>query len=199
MPDLTADDAERVIRDAMSRNDWRTVAAWALTLDKLLDRPPKPGNLLGGALWYAEHGLHVFPLQPGAKVPRKGSAGCHDATTDADTIRAWWRAEPQANVAIATGHAVDVIDFDGALGHASWVASDLTAGAPLLATVSTPRPGGLHAYVPATGEGNAAGRVPGVDFRGRGGYVVAPPSRTPAGDYRFLKPFRPNLESWTND
>ena len=190
------DALERETREAMSRHDWGTVARFAAELDRLEHDRPKLGGLLGAALWYAEQGLHVFPLTPQAKVPLPGSHGCKAATTDVHHIGEWWKAHPLANIGIATGHLVDVIDFDGALGHTSWTAADLTAGQPLLATVSTPRPGGLHAYIPATGEGNAAGRIPGVDFRGIGGYVVAPPSRVPAGTYRFLRPFRPNMEPY---
>lgn len=40
--------------------------------------------------------------------------------------------------------------------------------------------GGTHLYIKPTGDGNTAGLRPGIDYRGDGGYVVAPPSRSAA-------------------
>lgn len=164
-------------------------------------------SLLGSALWYAEHGLRVFPLSPGTKIPFKGSSGCLDASSNPDVIRGWWDSSPDANVGIATGHLVDVVDIDGPAGQRTraehWCYDEACRAAgslpvpppdwtPLcehpgrfnvverisLGKVSTPRPGGMHIYVPAV-EGAANGQRfgDGVDYRGRGGYVVAPPSR----------------------
>jgi len=197
---LTVADLEAACRNAMHRDDWGEVERVAAALDRR-DVPPRPASLVNAALWYAEQGLRVFPLAPGSKIPRKGSAGCKDATTDAEQIRVWWREDWHANVGLATGHLVDVVDFDGALGHAAWSrvfpqADALVPGAELLATVSTPRPGGLHAYVRAAGAGNRAGMVPGVDYRGAGGYVVAPPSHVDNGSYRFLRPLQPNMRAY---
>lgn len=59
--------------------------------------------------------------------------------------------------------------------------------------VSTPRAGGMHIYLPTSGRGNAAGIrgdygiLAGIDFRGLGGYVVAPPSVIPGvGTYSWI-------------
>jgi len=152
--------------------------------------------LVRAAVWYAENGLPVFPLQPGTKLPYPGTRGVLDATTDLDTIGRWWRYRPDSNLGLATGHGIDVIDFDGPAAHQAWLerfpnaqrwgqCADLFA----LATVHTPRPGGLHVYVDSTGDGNRAGLLgkgSGVDYRGLGGYVVAPPSHTHAGRYLFI-------------
>jgi hypothetical protein len=49
---------------------------------------------------------------------------------------------------------------------------------------------GFHWYVKPTGMGNRAGVLPGVDFRGKNGYVIAPPSVHPDGNrYRWVNRF----------
>lgn len=195
MKPYTRDDAETDLQEAMDRGDLDAALGHADHLDRLPTRPT--ASPYGAALWYAARGLHVFPLQPLSKKPFPGSHGLKDATTDPHALREWWTAHPTANVAIATGHVVDVIDFDGAQGHADWGRQYPTwedAGVTVLGTVSTPRPGGFHVYLPATGRGNLAGFCGEfVDYRGLGGYVVAPPSALDdrpdqyPGTYRWLR------------
>lgn len=182
----TYEAAEARLRAAIDAGDAAAMASIALELDALdAARPPLPA-LLPSALWYASQGLHVFALQPGLKTPFPRSHGCKDATTDADVIRTWWAETPTANIGIATGFVIDVIDIDGPVGVLSWVKMDWP---PILGTVSTPRAGGSHHYIAATGAGNRAGLRPGVDHRGRGGYVVAPPSLNTDGVmYRWTRP-----------
>jgi hypothetical protein len=157
----------------------------------------RPEALVLSALHYARvYGLPVLPLAPGRKRPIGGSCchgaharGVNDATRYEPVIEAMWRAHPTANVGIATGHAVDVIDQDGADG-ARWWLRDLALGKwpPVLGVVSTPRAGGVHRYVAATGHGNGAHIAPGLDYRGRGGYVVAPPSTVDGRRYAWVSP-----------
>ena len=194
MKPYTRNQAESDLQAALDNHDQDTALAVADQLDHM---PPPPGpSTVGAALWYATRGLPVFPIQPGAKTPYPGSHGCKDATTDPGVIAQWWGWYPDANVAIATGHRVDVIDFDGAQGHIDWGHKYPTwddAEVTILGTVSTPRPGGMHVYVPATGAGNRAGYVgKHVDYRGLGGYVLVPPSRTEVGPYRWLQPLTLN-------
>lgn len=191
MRPFTALDVEAELAHAFASGDWGAVELLAGLLGTL-SVPKAPVHPLEAALWYAEAGLRVFPCQERAKVPYAGTRGCHDATSDPATLRSWWADHPGANVAVATGHRVDVIDVDGEAGHVAWGEQfgGSWGGFTVLGTVSTPRPGGLHLYVAANGEGNHAGMLPGVDYRGRGGYVLAPPSRTDVGDYRFLQPLK---------
>lgn len=175
MTPFTLDDAEQQLRVALDTGHPDQIAAAAALVDRL-DQPRPAVTLHAAALWYAEQGLHVFPLTPGTKIPLKGSGGCHDATTNPNMIDRWWTGNRDLNIGIATGHHVDVIDIDGPDGVVSWAryADDLP---PILGRVSTPRPGGNHLYVAAVpGRGNKAGLLPKVDYRGTGGYVVAPPS-----------------------
>nr|WP_300144026.1 bifunctional DNA primase/polymerase [Propionicimonas sp.] len=135
------------------------------------------------AMLLAEGGVPVFPCAPGGKTPitRHGHL---DATTDRRQVRAWWRLHPWANIGIPTGAAsgLVVVDVDvhGPVdGMRSFVrAGDagLVKGWGLL--VSTPT-GGQHAYFPAIPGVEQrpwqAGSA-GIDFRGDGGYIIAPPS-----------------------
>lgn len=177
---------EALITTAMATGDWATVEDLEPRLDAVT-QPRQPVSMLSAALWYAEQGLHVFPLQPRLKLPYKGSRGFKDATTDPAQIHDWWAIQPDSNVGIATGHLVDVIDIDGPAGVESWAKMDNLP--PILGIVSTPRPGGNHLYVKATGRGNKAAIFNGVDYRGLGGYVVAPPSVNEAGvRYTWRRP-----------
>ncbi|KXK61963.1 hypothetical protein AWW66_11015 [Micromonospora rosaria] len=146
------------------------------------------------ALRYAAAGWPVFPTHwttdTGCSCGDTdcGSAGkhpltrrgLHDATTDPDTITTWWTRWPDANVAIATGHpGPDVLDVDvknGAPGAASLArlrAAGLLAGAHAIVTTWS---GGWHLYYLGSEQGNGSIVRHGVDFRSRGGYVLAPPS-----------------------
>jgi hypothetical protein len=138
-----------------------------------------PAALAAAALWYASHGIAVFPLQPGGKVPITRN-GFKDATTDEAAVRAWWARTPQANIGSPTGIRSDVIDVDGPKGYASLAGLEAAGFAPnVLAFARTPR--GLHLHVAVSGGGNTTGWYPGIDLRGRGGYVVMPPSRADDG------------------
>lgn len=182
------DELEAAAREALDASDTDQLTVLADTMEAIEGTIPEkaPVSLLDAALWYASQGLRVFPLSPLSKIPYKGSRGCKDATSDPDQIRAWWAAAPDANIGLATGHLVDVVDFDGPTGMASLAQHyDQFADLHILGVARTPRPGGHHWYVPATGHGNRAGIYPGIDYRGEGGYVVVPPSRTDIGHYRF--------------
>jgi Bifunctional DNA primase/polymerase, N-terminal len=89
---------------------------------------------------------------------------------------------PQANIGLATGHTFDILDIDGPGGAQTIrelaATHGLESSGPLVRTGG----GGWHFYLAPTGLGNAqpAGLAH-VDWRGRGGYVVAPPSRHASG------------------
>lgn len=145
-----------------------------------------PGALASAALYYARHGIAVFPLKPGGKAPATAH-GLHDATTDLEQVTSWWKSIPDANIGIRTGLRFDVVDIDGPAGFASLAELRDAAVLPdVVGHVTTPR--GAHLYVPAAGRGNKAGVYPGIDYRGVGGYVVGPPSRSEGGTWRWTRP-----------
>lgn len=189
MNPYTIADAEAELRAAIDADDAATITRLEHVIDSLEVRPA-PVSLHSAALWYASVGLRVFPLSPGSKIPFKGSGGCHDATSDPERINAWWGGNPAANIGLATGHTVDVVDVDGLKGQLSRAHNaPMFDSLHVLGVVTTPRPGGMHLYVPRKeGITNGAGLLPGVDYRGLGGYVVAPPSTNEQGTYAWLRP-----------
>ena len=194
-PRTVLDALDLKLAEAARAGDWAEAERIGAEADKIAAGIAAGLTCHAAALWYASVGLPVFPLMPGAKRPYPGSRGCLDATTDANQINTWWAAAPASNVAIATGHLLDVIDIDGPDGVVSW--ANITDGPPVLGKVSTPRPGGAHLDVAATGSGNRAKMLPGIDYRGAGGYVVAPPSHLDAapdhayaGTYTWSRPLR---------
>lgn len=146
-----------------------------------VDRTP---DLAAAARSLAAAGVPVFPCEPDGKRPltRRGFV---DATSALAQVAAWWSRTPDANIGLPTGAAsgVVVVDVDvhGPIdGRAAWRRASeagLADGAALL--VRTPT-GGAHAYFPATSgaeQRSWQAANAGVDFRGDGGYIIAPPSR----------------------
>jgi hypothetical protein len=128
-----------------------------------------------------------------AKHPLGGLVphGVTAATCNRARILAWWTSHPRANIGLACGHRFDVLDVDGPEGAQAIreLAAEhgLRSSGPLVQTGG----GGWHYYLAPTGLGNArpAGLAH-VDWRGRGGYVIAPPSTHHSGRYYRWLPDR---------
>ena len=158
-------------------------------------------NLLTAALEYAERGWLVIPLHSPttrgcscgkadcpspAKHPRTAH-GLKDASRDPAVIRQWWTRWPDANIGIRTGPESNllVLDVDGKQGEESLIELERRdVPLPDSYTVRTGG-GGQHIYFlwPEGAEvGNSQSKIaPGLDVRGQGGYVVAPPSLHASG------------------
>ena len=160
---------------------------------------------LAFALLYAGLGWRVFPLHsmrdsacscgndscssPG-KHPRT-KRGCKDASADERQIRTWWKRWPDANVAVATGQGSDLVVIDVDPRHGgddSWETLKHELDVPATWEVRTGG-GGVHAYFHYPSEQKisigASVLGPGIDHRGNGGYVVAPPSNHASGNPYF--------------
>ncbi len=181
--------------------------------------PGRARGLRAAALGYAARGIPVLPLHTPLLRPAAGrdpavvTVGCScgdrgcdrpgkhprtrlvprgvaHASTDPDQIAGWWRRAPEANLGLATGHVVDVLDLDGAEGAAALrafaAANGWTPSGPLARTGR-----GWHLYLTPSGTGPKnpihPERLAHVDWRGRGAYAIAPPSRHAHGAYTWIR------------
>jgi hypothetical protein len=164
-------------------------------------------GLLAAALDFARRGLPVFPAWPllphgdrlvcaCGKTLRCENPGKHpmgplvrhgvtDASTESLMVEHWWRSRPDANIGLATGRLV-VLDIDPRHGgdHTLAELEQQHGKLPHTWRVRTGG-GGAHVYfaAPATETiRNSTGQIgQGIDVRGAGGYVIAPPSRHETG------------------
>ncbi len=158
--------------DAVLAGDAALEAELHTRIEDIDNRAPR---LFDAALLYASWGWPVFPLRPRDKRPATRN-GFKDATADPDRIRAWWTRHPDSNIGLPTGLAFDVIDVDVPDGAVSYTRLLDDGMIPDIHGHAATASGGLHLYIPASGDGNGVRIRPGIDYRGAGGYVVAPPS-----------------------
>jgi hypothetical protein len=156
------------------------VPRWTVsTMQRVAAEP----SLADAAIRYANLGIPVFPCVPGGKQPLTPN-GFRDARSSARVVHSWWERTADANIGLPTGArtAVLVVDVDIHPGGSGFEAFERARSESLADRwgwlVRTPS-GGLHAYYPTGRQEQRSWQVPSahVDFRGDGGYVIAPPSR----------------------
>lgn len=149
---------------------------------------------------YASRGWPVFPAPIGVKKSHISSKHDHQqrrwgATVDPDEASSYWTRWPDANVGIATGpdSGIWVLDIDTDAGHGvdgfAGLAVLTAQNGPLPETLTAQSPSGSRHYYfqwPSDGR-HVANTVhladhAGIDVRGDGGMVIAPPSRKPSGE-----------------
>jgi hypothetical protein len=134
---------------------------------------------------YVARKLAVFPVIPGQKDPEVPK-GFRAASISQADVESWWSANANSNIGIATGDVsgIVVIDIDvgeGKRGAESLDALEREFGKLPTTWTAVTGGGGTHYYFRHPGPLShipiSAGVVaPGIDVRGDGGYVVAPPS-----------------------
>ncbi len=205
------EDREPQMVNALRRLLGPAIAAWVVEdfeVEPGWWKTSRLGTCLEAALEYAAKGWHVLPLhtvvavactcskralcRSAGKHPRIETGEEHEAASvDTSVIRAWWRRWPTSNIGIVTGtrSGLVVVDVDPAKGGLISLEKFTAGGAfPKTPTVVTPS-GGFHFYFKHPG-GKVPCRVgllPGIDIRGDGGLVVAPPSRHVRGVYGWPK------------
>jgi hypothetical protein len=150
---------------------------------------PSANDLYKAAQALLRQGQPVFPCRATNKVVNgkeyraktpliKG--GLNSATLDREQVKAWWKRWGDAAIGIPTGIVYDVLDVDtknesdGRVHLPRLQRLGLLNGC--LRVARTPS-GGWHLYFPAApGLSNKASATLGLDVRGLGGYVLAPPS-----------------------
>lgn len=139
---------------------------------------------------YLRRDWYVFPLRPGRKTPATRN-GWKNASIDPEQVAVWAKRIRGCGWGIACGPShLLVVDLDGAAGEQAWL--ELTKGnkrktPQTIASLSGS--GGWHLVFHDPGGHNSRGRGrnstrllgPGIDTRGVGGYIVAPPSLHPNG------------------
>jgi DNA polymerase I len=159
---------------------------------------------LAAALWYARHGWKVFaahtPTAKGCSCSKKHNCpdigkhprwhktllphGVTSATTDEALIKTWWRQWPDANVGVATGADSGIFVLDVDARHTGITSRDSLATRhgslpPTIERVSGDGGGHqvfAHPGAPVRIKNSDGAIAPGLDIRGDGGYIIAPPS-----------------------
>lgn len=147
---------------------------------------------------FAEHGFPVFPTA--GKRPLTPH-GFKDATTDERKLLHWHDRHPDADWALACGDRVSIVDIDSKGGaDPREIIDEHELRGPIVwtgeaKTGSLEGVRGAHVYC-AAGTPTGNGRVPGVEVRGVGAYVVLPGSRHASGvTYEWAGDERP----WTTE
>lgn len=132
---------------------------------------------------YIDMGFAVFPVRRN-KRPYT-THGCLDASRDKIVVGEWWKRWPDANIGIATGSksgGIIVIDVDidedkGIYGDDTLREWEKENGQLPDTWMAVTGRGGNHYYYKSKRKiKNSTGIYPGIDIRGEGGYVIAPPS-----------------------
>lgn len=135
---------------------------------------------------YLTRGWCVLPLRPHDKRPLVAWEPFQRMSPSAAQVADWFNCWPDANIGIVTGEISNlvVLDIDPQHGgDASLECLERRYGS-LPATIEvTTGGGGRHLYFAHPGglTRNRTGLAQGIDLRGDGGYIVAPPSVHPSG------------------
>jgi hypothetical protein len=182
--------------------DMAHVSAEIIPIKAVLPTQP---HCLDAALVYAARGWHVFPAPCGEKKSHKSGAkhgGVRwGATNDPEQIKRDFARWPSANLGLPTGpdNGFWVLEIDNPkahpkLGESDGIASlqrllDQHGALPETLTAESPS-GSRHYYFRWPADlviRNSASEIaPGIDVRGEGGMVIAPPSVRKDGAYRWV-------------
>lgn len=138
-------------------------------------------DISAAALSYAARGWSVVPIEARGKRPIVAWQELQRRASSAEELSAWFDSTRGVNVGIVTGvlSGLVVLDVDPGHGGEASLAKLERAHGPLPVTVeAVTGGGGRHLYFkhPDSFVHNKVGLMAGIDLRGDGGCVVAPPS-----------------------
>lgn len=145
-----------------------------------------PDAKIDTAQRYLARGWSVLPLRGGEKRPLVVWEPLQNTRASADEVSGWFSRWPNANIGIVTGEISNlvVLDIDPNHGGDVSLARLERRFGPLPETIEAATGGGgRHLYFAHPGGliRNRTGLAQGIDLRGDGGYIVAPPSIHPSG------------------
>jgi hypothetical protein len=149
-------------------------------------KSPDHENIHNAARAYLEIGWPVIPLIARTKRPLVRWTEFQNRRPSASELEGWLVRWPDLNIGIVTGAAAGlvVLDIDPKHGGAESL-NELEAhhGALPPTVEALTGGGGRHLYFrhPGGTLHNLVGLAAGIDLRGDGGYIVAPPSIHPSG------------------
>lgn len=153
-------------------------------------------DLLQAALDYQVRGFSLIPIQAREKKPLIAWEEYQTRRATEEEIRAWWSKWRDANVGIVTGAVSGLVVIDLDTLEAKDKLKELIPGYDFLAVPRSRTGKGWQLFFkhPGVTIPNRAGVIPGLDVRGDGGYVVAPPSIHPNGKtYKWEVPLSGQL------
>jgi hypothetical protein len=136
-------------------------------------------GVLEAALAYLAQGWSVIPVN--GKQPLVRWQSYQSERASEATVREWWARWPAADIGIVTGAVSGLVVLD--LDHFDPEELLAHSGGSLPRTPIVQTARGYHVYFEHPGRAvrNRAGLLPGVDLRGDGGFVLAPPSLHASG------------------
>ncbi len=145
------------------------------------------GNVQQAALEYLRRGWSIIPMRERDKRPAIRWQDFRTTPASEQDVHDWFTRWPEDNLGIVTGavSGLVVLDVDRRHGGEDSLRDLLREHGPLPRTIEAATGGGgRHIYFahPGGTVRNRVGIAPGIDLRGDGGCVVAPPSVHPSGN-----------------
>ena len=144
-------------------------------------------EMLKAALEYHDMGYSVIPVLSTKKPLIKWKEYQNKQTTKEEII-SWWTQNPTAMIGLITGCNTGLFVIDCDTEEAYHHVQEYIPESMVLPVAKSPN--GWHLYFKMPDDNTitiGANCMPGVDFRGNGGFIVAPPSKNMHGElYQWL-------------
>lgn len=140
-------------------------------------------NTLQTAQFWKKLGIACIPIRYRDKRPALPEWGYYQSILPSDTELLQWFSKPFINIAIITGwRNLVIIDFDSDTEYERWLLwiARRQIYRFIRQTLIVRSARGYHVYI-TTRQPAQNAKLPGIDIKARGGYVLTPPSIHPSG------------------